>query len=121
MMGGRELADEGAIEAARQAFYDTDYTTGDKAHPKVRRPTGPLFDMYRVWSNRPAFNPSRIHVSTLILRGEFDPFAQPNLGATLTGAKIVREVVIKNATHWMLYEKAHDQVLSETARFLGGG
>jgi pimeloyl-ACP methyl ester carboxylesterase len=120
MMGDRNLADKEAIAAVATAFYTTDYSIDSKGQRKVRRPTGPLLDMYRVWSNRPAFNAAKIHVPTLVVRGDLDLLAEPTLAARLTGTKIVREVVIKNATHWMLYEKSRDQLLTETSRFLGG-
>jgi pimeloyl-ACP methyl ester carboxylesterase len=120
MMGGRPLADQAAIEAVATAFYATDYLTESGGKRRVRRPTGPLLDMYRIWSARPAFDPVKIKVPTLVLRGELDPLAEPNLSKRLKGTKIVREVVIKNATHWMLYEKSRSQLLEETGNFLSG-
>ncbi len=119
MMGDKPLADKAAIDAVAAAFYDTDYVGDIDGRHRVRRPTGPLLDMYRIYSNRPAFNAGRIKSPTLVLRGDLDPLAEPNLTRKLTGTKIVREIVVKDATHWMLYEKSRQQVLDETARFLG--
>jgi pimeloyl-ACP methyl ester carboxylesterase len=120
MMGGRPLADVDAIKNAEAAFYAGNYTADEAGKRKVRRPAGPLLDLAGAWTNHPAFNAGQIHVATLILRGEFDPLAQPDLAAKLTGTKIVRDVVVKNTTHWLLYEHGRDQVIAETSRFLGG-
>jgi pimeloyl-ACP methyl ester carboxylesterase len=120
MMAGKPLAESEAFAAAAEAFYATDYLDPANDRRTVRRPTGPLLDMYRAWSNKPLFNAGKIKVPTLIVRGELDAYADPDLSKQLTGSKIVREVVVKNATHWMLYEKAHDQVFAETDRFLAG-
>jgi pimeloyl-ACP methyl ester carboxylesterase len=120
MMAGKPLAESEAIAAVAEAFYATDHIDLTNDRRTVRRPTGPLLDMYRVWSNKPLFNAGKIKVPTLIVRGDLDAYADPELAKQLTGSKIVREVVVKNATHWMLYEKAHDQVFAETDRFLAG-
>jgi pimeloyl-ACP methyl ester carboxylesterase len=120
MMAGKPLAEPQAIEAVAAAFRATDYLDATNVRPTVRRPTAPLLDMYRVWSNKPLFNAARIKVPTLIIRGELDFYADPDLARQLTGTKIVREIIIKDATHWMLYEKSHEQVFAETSRFLGG-
>ncbi len=120
MMAGRPLAESEAIAAVAEAFYATDYLDPTNDRRTLRRPTGPLLDMYRVWSNKPLFNVGKIKVPTLSVRGDLDVYADPELSKQLTGSKIVREVVVRNATHWMLYEKAHDQVFAETDRFLAG-
>jgi pimeloyl-ACP methyl ester carboxylesterase len=118
MMAGKSLAEPQAIKAVGAAFYATDYLAEENGHRIVLRPSGPILDMYRVWSNKLLFNPARIKVPTLIVRGDLDVYADPDLARQLSGTKIVREVVIKNATHWMLYENSHDQVFAETDRFL---
>jgi pimeloyl-ACP methyl ester carboxylesterase len=120
MMAGKPLAEPQAIEAVAAAFHATDYLDETNGRRTVRRPSGPLLDMYRVWSNKLLFNPARIKVPTLIVRGDLDIYADPDLARQLSGTKIVREVVVKNATHWMLYEKSHEQVFAETHRFLSG-
>jgi pimeloyl-ACP methyl ester carboxylesterase len=120
MMAGKPLVEPQAIDAVAAAFHATDYLDETDGRRTVHRPTGPALDMYRVWSNKLLFNPARIKVPTLIVRGDLDVYADPDLARQLSGTKIVREVVVKNATHWMLYEKSHDQVFAETHRFLSG-
>jgi pimeloyl-ACP methyl ester carboxylesterase len=120
MMAGKPLAEPQAIEAVAAAFHATDYVDTANGQHTVRRPIGPALDMYRVWSNKPLFNAGKIRVPTLIVRGDLDLYADPDLSRQLSGTKIVREIVVKDATHWMLYEKSHEQVFAETDRFLSG-
>ncbi len=120
MMDHKELADPAAIQAVKDAFYTSDYVELDSGERRLRRPTGPMLDEHSVWSDKALFDAAKIRVPTLVVRGDMDPLAEPNLARKLKGTKIVREVVIKNATHWMLYEISHDEVFLETLRFLGG-
>ena len=120
MMAGKPLAEPLAVEAVASAFYASDFVEAANGRRTVRRPIGPSLDMYRVWSNKPLFNAAKIRVPTLIVRGDLDVYADPDISRQLTGTKIMREVVVKDATQWMLYEKSHEQVFAETSRFLSG-
>lgn len=121
MMRGRPLATKDALDAVRKVFLESDPTSGNRQPPSVRRPMGPLVDLYHIWRNTPVFDAAAIRAPMLVIRGDSDFFADPSFFEKLTGTKAKREVVIKDATHWVIYERHRDQLLSETARFLGGG
>lgn len=97
------------------------FLASDPAPPqpeRVRRPLGPLVDLYAIWSSRPLYAAAQIKVPTLIVRGDHDGFADPGLIAHLTGACMRHEVVVKNATHWLLYEQHREQLLTAVDDFL---
>lgn len=97
------------------------FLASDPAPPqpkRIRRPLGPLVDLYAIWSSRPLYAAAQIKVPTLIVRGDHDGFADPGLIARLTGACMRHEVVVKNATHWLLYERHRDQLLTAVDDFL---
>lgn len=121
MMKGRRLATNDALEAVGRVFVGSDPTSGSRQPVSIRRPMGPLLDLYHIWSNRPLFDAAAIGAPVLVIRGDSDFFADPSFFEKLTGTKEKREVVIKDATHWVIYERHRDRLLSETARFLGGG
>lgn len=118
MLGQRPLVTDDALQAVREVFMRSDPTSGARVPPAIRRPMGPLVDLYHIWSARPIFDAARITVPVLVIRGDADFFAEPGLAAKLTGAPRKEEVVIKDATHWVLYEKHRDRLLSATEEFL---
>lgn len=97
------------------------FLSSDPKSPKqgqIRRPMGPLVDLYYIWTGRPLYDASRIQAPTLLIRGDRDEFADPTFIDRLTGAASRREVVIGDATHWLLYEKNRGQLLREVQGFL---
>lgn len=118
MMEGRDLVLPGMMAEVGRAFFMADGTSEERNPQAIRQNTGPLIDLYSIWRNTPLFDASKIKSSTLVVRGEGDTFADPDLINALTGAKSKKEVVIKNSTHWVLYEKHRDQLLTVTVEFL---
>jgi pimeloyl-ACP methyl ester carboxylesterase len=118
MVMGRGLIAPGAAESAGTVFNASDPTRADALTPDVRRPMGPMVDLYYIWTNRPIFDISTIQAPTLVIRGDSDIFADPGLIGKLTGTAQKKEVVIQDATHWVLYEQHRDRLLDETSRFL---
>ncbi|HHY67566.1 MAG TPA: alpha/beta hydrolase, partial [Alicyclobacillus sp.] len=118
MMNGRPLVSADAVEGAKKIFMESDPTAEDRNPPSVRRPMGPMVDLYAIWSNRPIFDAGKIQCPTLVVRGDSDFFADPTLVGKLTSAKEKKEVVIPEATHWAIYEKNRGVLLEETLKFL---
>lgn len=117
-VAGRALATAESIDAVRKVFMASDSTTGDRNPPSIRRAMGPMVDLYDAWTNKAVFDASKITAPVLVIRGDADFFADPNLIGSLTGASYKREVVIPDATHWMLYEQHRDVLLNETQALL---
>lgn len=89
--------------------------------PNVRQPTGPLVDLHSIWRNKPIYDAGAVKAPTLIVRGDRDLFADKGLVDKLTGAASRKEVVIENATHWVLYEKKRAELIAAVDAFLAGG
>lgn len=120
MLNGRDLVSKEAMEAVRKVFVASDPTSASREKQAIRRPMGPLVDLYYTWSGRPLYDAGKIRVPVLVIRGDGDFFAEPGFLNKLTGTQNKKEVVIKDATHWVLYEKNRDKLLSETDTFLSG-
>lgn len=118
MMKDKELASKEAMDTVSKVFMTSDPTSNNRQPASIRRAMGPLVDLYYIWSNKPIFDAAKIKQPILIIRGDADFFADSEFINKLTGAAQKKEVVIKDATHWVLYEKNRDQLLSETVNFL---
>ncbi|MBI5874679.1 MAG: alpha/beta fold hydrolase [Deltaproteobacteria bacterium] len=118
MMDGHELARKEAFEAVAKVFMESDPTSGSRQPNSIRRPVGPLVDLYYIWSNKPVFDAGKIKAHVLVIRGDADLFADPTLFGKLSGAGWKKEIIIKDATHWVLYERNRSQLISETTLFL---
>jgi len=119
MMAGRPLATPASIEAVRQVFLAADPTSGDRTPPSIRRAMGPMVDLYSIWRDKPIYDAAKITAPVLVIAGDADSFADPTLFCKLTKSPDRREVIIPEATHWVLYESHRDVLLSETEKFLG--
>jgi len=120
LKGIEDVVSDDTIRQVEDVLLASDATSGARQPPAIRRPMGPLVDLYEIWSNRPIYDAGAIRAPTLVIRGDHDLFADPGLAAKLTGATRVREIVVPRATHWVPYEAGRAQVLEETARFLKG-
>lgn len=117
-MAGKDLVEPGVMEEVGRVFLAADPTSKERDPISIRRAWGPMIDLYNIWSSKPILDASKITVPTLVVRGDGDFFADPGLINALTGVKIKKDVVIKDGTHWVLYEKHRDILLTETSNFL---
>lgn len=117
--GKADARSQAAFDAVSQAFL-----ASDPAPPKegqIRRPMGPLVDLYYIWTSRPLYDASKIQAPTLLIRGDKDEFADPTFIDRLTGAADRREVIVGDATHWLIYERNRGQLLRAVQSFLDEG
>ena len=105
-----------ALAAVSAVFLGSDPSPPEPG--RVRRPIGPLVDLYEIWSSRPLYDAARIKAPTLIVRGAHDEFADPGFVDRLSGVCERHEVVVNDATHWLPYERNRDQLLSAVDGFL---
>lgn len=117
-MAGKDLVEPGAMEEVGRTFLAADPTSKDRDPVTIRRAWGPMIDLYNIWSSKPILDATKITAPTLVVRGDGDFFADPGLINALTGVKTKKDVLIKDATHWVLYEKHRDILLTETSDFL---
>lgn len=115
MMSGKEMF---ASPAALQAVEKTYKTIDKELAGKVRRPVGSMKDLFEIWSGRPVYSIDSLKTPTLVVYGKQDYFADPNLYSKLKNVKIKKEVVLNQATHWLIYEKTRFQFYQDVIHFL---
>jgi pimeloyl-ACP methyl ester carboxylesterase len=118
MLRGRDLVNPGIMADVGRAYFMADVTSEEREPKTIRQNMGPMIDLYNSWSNKPVFDAGKITSPTLVVRGDEDIFADPDLINSLTGTKNKKEIVIKNSTHWLLYEKHRDELLTVILEFL---
>ncbi len=104
-----------------QAYLASDPTSRNREPFAVQVPSGPIKDAIETWSGRWLFEPSKITVPTLIIRGEWDT-ASTDLDVQhlykKLGAKEKPIMTIPKATHLMHLEKARALLWRESRIFL---
>lgn len=78
-------------------------------------PVGPVKDMVDIWSTQLPFEPHRINVPTLLLRGDHDDYVTGGLASQISGG---HEIVLHHATHWVPYEKGRTFLYLHVSNFL---
>jgi pimeloyl-ACP methyl ester carboxylesterase len=106
-------------------YIDSDPTSHSRTPASVQVPGGPDADATDAWTGKFIYDPSKITVPTLIIRGEWETITTDEdahwLFKALTNAPIKRDVLINRATHVMHLEKNRFQVYREVQSFLEGG
>jgi pimeloyl-ACP methyl ester carboxylesterase len=119
-----ELLPDAVFELWAAAVLDSDPVGARQAPPVVRSPNGIFHDSARFWrAGKASYDPSRIHVPTLLVRGEWDgvtPTAA-EVFRQLTGAPERRYVEIGAASHLLFIEKHRMVLFEEVQAFLDAG
>ncbi len=115
-MGNDTIISQAALNAVGDAYQKID--PNPKVKHTLRRPMGPMKDLFLIWNNQPIYPIDRITSPTLVIYGDQDIFIDKALYSKLTHANIKKEVVLKEATHWVMYEKARTQFIHEILQFL---
>ncbi len=114
--GNKSIVEESAIQQVAKV-----YTTAD---PKpvvtnsLRRPMGPMKDLYSIWNGKPIYDISKLTTPTLVIYGNQDMFADHELYSKLTNVKVKQEIELLDATHWLIYEKTRYQFVDDVVKFL---
>ena len=73
-------------------------------------------------TGRRIWNASSIYVPTLVIAGNYDTWSYPEdragLMRDLTNAPVRKEVLIQDATHYVIFEKKRFEFFSEILKFL---
>ena len=110
------IASESAIDAVGKVYVSAD--------PKpviansLRRPMGPMKDLFAIWNSQPIYDISKLTTPTLVIYGDQDLFADHELYSKLTNVKTKQEIVLNEATHWLIYEKTRAEFVDDVAEFL---
>ena len=121
-----ENKDEYRDPALPAAFWNeclaTDPTSNSRTPASLRAPNGVLEDSFYQATGRPLWNAANIYVPTLVIGGDFDTWSfqddREGLMRALVHAPTKRNVVIKDATHFVLFEKNRMQFFEEILKFM---
>ncbi len=117
-----QYREQAVTEAFWNACLATDPTSGTRNPPSLRAPNGVLEDTFVQATGRRIWNASSIYVPTLVIAGEYDTWSYPEdregLMRDLTNAPAKKHMVIKDATHFVLFEKPRFQFFEEVVKFL---
>jgi pimeloyl-ACP methyl ester carboxylesterase len=114
--------EEGVRDAFALEALKTDPTSESRSPASLRAPNGVLEDSFMQATGRRIWNASSIYVPTLVIAGEFDTWSFPEdrelLMRDLTNAPVKKLVMVKNATHFVLFEKPRLQFFGEIHDFI---
>jgi pimeloyl-ACP methyl ester carboxylesterase len=114
--------EEGVRDAFALEALKTDPTSESRNPPALRAPNGVLEDTFMQSTGRRIWNASSIYVPTLVIAGEFDTWSFPEdregLMRDLTNAPVKKSVLIRNATHFVLFEKPRFEFFTEILNFI---
>ena len=114
--------EQGVVDAFAAAALATDPTSNSRDPPALRAPNGVLEDTFYQATGRALWNASSIYVPTLVIAGEFDTWSYPEdregLMRDLSNAPVKKHVLIKEATHFVLFEKKRFEFFDEILKFL---
>ena len=117
-----EYRDPALPAAFWNACLATDPTSNSRTPPSLRAPNGVLEDSFYQATGRPLWNAANIYAPTLVIGGDFDTWSfqedREGLMRALVHAPVKRNVLIKDATHFVLFEKHRDQFFEEILKFL---
>lgn len=105
-----------------EACLATDPTSGSRTPPALRAPNGVLEDTFMQETGRRIWNASSIYAPVLVIAGEYDTWSYPEdregLMRDLTNAASKKSVLVKDATHFVLFEKQRMEFFNEILKFL---
>ena len=117
-----QYREPGVAEAFWAECMASDPTSNTRTPPSLRAPNGVLEDTFMQATGRRIWNASSIYVPTLVIAGEYDTWSFPEdrdgLMRDLTNAPAKKSVLIKDATHFVLFEKPRFEFFGEILKFL---
>ncbi len=117
-----QYREEGVRDAFALEALKTDPTSNARSPASLRAPNGVLEDSFMQATGRRIWNASSISVPTLVIGGDYDTWSYVEdrelLMRDLTNAPVKKNVLIKDATHFVLFEKHRFDFFNEIANFL---
>jgi pimeloyl-ACP methyl ester carboxylesterase len=100
----------------------TDPTSNTRNPPSLRAPNGVLEDSFYQATGRPLWNAANIYAPTLVIGGNYDTWSfqedREGLMRELVHAPVKKNVLITDATHFVIFEKKRFQFFEEILKFL---
>ncbi|HZH28948.1 MAG TPA: alpha/beta hydrolase [Azospirillaceae bacterium] len=110
------------LSAWAPAWLASDPSSAGRSPPSVKIPAGPSADMLAAWSGAPAYDPRRITVPTLIVRGAWDSVTTDADARWLLNGLggPAADVKVPAATHLMHLERGREGLFEAAGTFLAG-
>lgn len=118
----RLFRDDGLPEAIFDALSALDPRARSRVPAAFRSPTGALADLVNVFNGRPLYDPSRLTMPALLVRGASDTTSTDTDARHLLSAIASSEkdyCVITPGSHFLCVEKNRAQLYEQLNRFLG--
>ncbi|HVT56162.1 MAG TPA: alpha/beta fold hydrolase [Xanthobacteraceae bacterium] len=100
----------------------TDPTSNTRNPPSLRAPNGVLEDSFYQATGRPLWNAANIYAPTLVIGGNYDTWSfledRAGLMRELVHAPVKENVLIKDATHFVIFEKKRFEFFGDVLKFL---
>ncbi len=110
------------MDAWVDAVFASDPTAKQRTPESIQLPNGPYIDWHEIHAGRSLFDPAKIKVPTMIVRGSAEEMisseAADELLQKLTSAPYKRRLDIGDSTHYALLEKNHLQLYRGVQAFL---
>ena len=117
-----EYRDPALPAAFWNACLATDPTSGSRTPASLRAPNGVLEDSFYQATGRPLWNAANIYAPTLVIGGNFDTWSfqedREGLMRDLVHAPAKKNVMIGDATHFVLFEKKRFEFFDAIQKFL---
>jgi len=105
-----------------KACLATDPTSDSRTPPSLRAPNGVLEDSFYQATGRPLWNAANIYAPTLVIGGNYDTWSfqedREGLMRNLIHAASKKNVLIPDATHFVLFEKKRFEFFNAVLKFL---
>ena len=114
--------DEACFRALLDDAFEADPRTREHDPPAFRAPNGTLLDLFEAFSRRPLYDPAKIAIPTLLIRGDADPTSTRSDATGLfdrLASPVKRYVEIGNGAHFVSAERNAWQVFDEVTGFIG--
>ncbi len=121
--GEGPLLDEPELASWGPAYLASDPVALTRDPPAVAVPGGPAADIAAAWQGELAYDPARITVPSLLIRGEWDSLCNDEDARCLLndlGSREKRDLVIPRATHLMHLEEGRFALWGAVTEFLRG-
>ena len=117
-----QYREQAVVDAFNAEALATDPTSGTHDPPALRAPNGVLEDSFMQATGRRVWNAASITSPTLVIAGEYDTWSFPadreGLMQDLGHAAVKKSVLIKDATHFMLFERKRFEFFEAVLAFL---
>jgi pimeloyl-ACP methyl ester carboxylesterase len=116
-----DYRDDAIPETIMQVLAATDPASGFRGDASFRAPNGALVDVFEAFNGRPLYDPERISVPTLIIRGSDDATSTATDALRLfdrLGARSKRFVTISPGSHFLCVERNAAEFYAEIELYL---